>query len=63
MSTTAPAAPIAILVVDDDPALVGAISALLTAGEYTVHAAYNGVEAVEQFDATRPALVLSLIHI
>jgi CheY-like chemotaxis protein len=58
MSTATPATPLAILVVDDDPALVGAISALLTAGDYQVHAAYNGVEAVEQFDATKPALVL-----
>jgi DNA-binding response OmpR family regulator len=58
MSPAAPTMPLAILVVDDDPALVGAISALLTAGDYQVHAAYNGVEAVEQFDATKPALVL-----
>ena len=58
MSNAAPAVPLVILVVDDDPALVGAISALLTAGDYRVHAAYNGVEAIEKFDATKPALVL-----
>ncbi|RLT57561.1 MAG: response regulator, partial [Candidatus Aquidulcis sp.] len=58
MSTAAATTPLEILVVDDDPALVGAISALLTAGDYKVHAAYNGVEAVEAFDAKKPALVL-----
>jgi DNA-binding response OmpR family regulator len=58
MSATSPTTPRAILVVDDDPALVGAIAALLTAGDYAVHAAYNGVEAVEVFDAKRPDLVL-----
>ena len=58
MSTAAATTPLEILVVDDDPALVGAISALLTAGDYQVHAAYDGVEAVEKFDATKPALVL-----
>lgn len=47
MSPATPTTPLAILVVDDDPALVGAISALLTAGDYMVHAAYNGVEAIE----------------
>jgi len=36
MSTETPTTPLAILVVDDDPALVGAISALLTASDYQV---------------------------
>ena len=58
MSTAAATTPLEILVVDDDPALVGAISALLTAGDYKVHAAYNGIEAVEVFDSKKPALVL-----
>lgn len=48
----------AILVVDDDSALVGAISALLKAGGYRVEVAYNGVEAIEVFESTRPELVL-----
>ena len=47
-----------VLVVDDDPALVGAISALLSAANYVVHPAYDGVAAVERFDATHPSLVL-----
>ena len=47
-----------VLVVDDDPALVGAINALLTAGAYAVHPAYDGVEAVEAFDTQHPDLVL-----
>jgi DNA-binding response OmpR family regulator len=58
MKAEAPATKLAVLVVDDDPALVGAISALLTAGDYAVHVAYNGVEAIEVFDSTKPALVL-----
>lgn len=58
MSSEAPTAPRAILVVDDDPALVGAITALLTAGGYAVHPAYDGVEAVEAFDTQHPDLVL-----
>lgn len=58
MTAASSTAPISILVVDDDPALVGAISALLTAADYLVHAAHDGVEAVEKFVAARPALVL-----
>ena len=58
MTAASSTAPITILVVDDDPALVGAISALLTAADYLVHAAYNGVEAVERYVETKPALVL-----
>lgn len=58
MTAAGSTAPISILVVDDDPALVGAISALLTAADYLVHAAHDGVEAVEKFVAARPALVL-----
>ena len=58
MSSEAPTAPRTILVVDDDPALVGAINALLTAGGYAVHPAYDGVEAVEAFDTQHPDLVL-----
>jgi DNA-binding response OmpR family regulator len=48
----------AILVVDDDSALVGAISALLTVGGYRVEVAYNGVEAIEVFESSKPELVL-----
>ena len=47
-----------IMVVDGDQVLIGAISALLAAGNYQVRAASNGIEAVRMFIAARPALVL-----
>ncbi len=58
MSNTLATSRALVLVIDGDQALLGAISALLTAGDYLVHAAENGVEAVKKFDAMRPALVL-----
>ena len=63
MSTATSVTPLAILVVDDDPALVGAISALLTAGDYTVHAAYNGVEAGFKIQGEKDPGILKALEV
>jgi len=47
-----------ILVVDDDPDLVEAVSMKLEAKSYKVDKAYDGVEAMEKIQAEKPALVI-----
>lgn len=50
--------PARILVVDDEPAMVGALSALLGAAGQRVVPAYDGQEALDRFRAEAPDLVL-----
>lgn len=47
-----------ILVVDDEPAMVGAIAALVGSEGHRVIAAYDGAEGLRRFDADRPDLVI-----
>jgi DNA-binding response OmpR family regulator len=47
-----------ILVVDDDPAMVGAITALVGTEGHQVVTAYDGLTAVRRFEEERPDLVL-----
>jgi DNA-binding response OmpR family regulator len=47
-----------ILVVDDDPAMVGAITALVSTEGHRVITAYDGITAVRRFREERPDLVL-----
>ena len=47
-----------ILVVDDDPDLVEAITMKLEASDYEVAAAYDGEEALEKIKENKPALVV-----
>ncbi|MEO8511281.1 MAG: response regulator transcription factor [Chloroflexota bacterium] len=50
--------PLRILVVDDEPAMVGAVAALVGSDGHRVIAAYDGAEALSRFDGDRPDLVL-----
>ena len=50
--------PLRILVVDDDPAMVGAITALVGTEGHQVITAYDGLTAVKRFREDRPDLVL-----
>ena len=50
--------PLRILVVDDDPAMVGAITALVGTEGHHVITAYDGLTAVKRFREERPDLVL-----
>jgi DNA-binding response OmpR family regulator len=50
--------PLRILVVDDDPAMVGAITALVGTEGHQVVTAYDGLTAVRRFEEERPDLVL-----
>lgn len=50
--------PLRILVVDDEPAMVGAVAALVGSEGHRVIAAYDGHEALSRFDDDRPDLVL-----
>jgi DNA-binding response OmpR family regulator len=54
----APARPLRILVVDDDPAMVGAITALVGTEGHQVITAYDGITAVKRFREELPDLVL-----
>ncbi len=47
-----------VLVVDDDPDLVEAVSMKLEAKAYKVEKAYDGVEAMEKVKDVKPALVI-----
>ncbi|HEX7171051.1 MAG TPA: response regulator transcription factor [Candidatus Limnocylindria bacterium] len=47
-----------ILVIDDEPAMVGAVAALVGSVGHRVSAAYDGVEGLRHFDAERPDLVI-----
>ena len=50
--------PLKILVVDDEPAMVGAIGALLGQAGHRIIAAYDGEEALRRFRDDEPDLVL-----
>lgn len=50
--------PLTILVVDDEPAMVGAMGALLGRAGHRIVAAYDGDEALRRFEADSPDLVL-----
>src|SRR5918999_731003 len=50
--------PLRILVVDDDPAMVGAITALVGTEGHQVTTAYDGHTAVKRFGEQRPDVVL-----
>jgi DNA-binding response OmpR family regulator len=50
--------PLRILVVDDDPAMVGAITALVGTEGHQVITAYDGLTAVKRFREERPDIVL-----
>lgn len=52
------AAPLQILVVDDEPAMVGALGALLGQAGHRIIAAYDGDEALRRFHDDLPDLVL-----
>ena len=52
------ARPLRILVVDDDPAMVGAITALVGTEGHQVITAYDGLTAVRRFREEHPDLVL-----
>jgi DNA-binding response OmpR family regulator len=52
------ARPLRILVVDDDPAMVGAITALVGTEGHQVITAYDGLTAVRRFREERPDIVL-----
>ena len=53
-----PVRPLRILVVDDDPAMVGAIGALVGTEGHQVVTAYDGLTAVKRFREERPDIVL-----
>jgi DNA-binding response OmpR family regulator len=53
-----PMRPLRILVVDDDPAMVGAITALVGTEGHQVITAYDGLTAVRRFREDHPDLVL-----
>jgi len=50
--------PLRILVVDDDPAMVGAITALVGTEGHQVITAYDGLTAVRRYREDRPEIVL-----
>jgi DNA-binding response OmpR family regulator len=47
-----------ILVIDDEPAMIGAVAALVGSVGHRVSAAYDGREALRRFDADQPDLVI-----
>ena len=51
-------APLRILVIDDEPAMVGAVAALVGSAGHRVTAAYDGPEGLRHYDAERPDLVI-----
>jgi two-component system KDP operon response regulator KdpE len=50
--------PLRILVIDDEPAMVGAVAALVGSVGHRVTAAYDGAEGLRHYDADRPDLVI-----
>jgi len=52
------AKPLRILVIDDEPAMVGAIAALVGSDGHRVSAAYDGDEGIRRYDTDRPDLVI-----
>jgi two-component system KDP operon response regulator KdpE len=47
-----------ILVIDDEPAMIGAVAALVGSVGHRVSAAYDGHEALRRFDSDQPDLVI-----
>ena len=47
-----------ILVIDDEPAMIGAVAALVGSVGHRVSAAYDGREALRRFDADAPDIVI-----
>jgi DNA-binding response OmpR family regulator len=47
-----------ILVIDDEPAMIGAVAALVGSVGHRVSAAYDGHEALRRFDTDQPDLVI-----
>jgi len=47
-----------ILVIDDEPAMIGAVAALVGGDGHRVSAAYDGHEALRRYDAESPDLVI-----
>ena len=47
-----------ILVIDDEPAMIGAVAALVGSAGHRVSAAYDGHEALRRYDADAPDLVI-----
>jgi len=58
MTNPRPPRPLRILVVDDDPAMVGAITALVGTEGHQVITAYDGLTAVRRYREERPDIVL-----
>jgi DNA-binding response OmpR family regulator len=58
ISIPRPPRPLRILVVDDDPAMVGAITALVGTEGHQVITAYDGLTAVRRYREERPDIVL-----
>jgi len=58
MTLSRPPRPLRILVVDDDPAMVGAITALVGTEGHQVITAYDGLTAVRRYREERPDIVL-----
>jgi DNA-binding response OmpR family regulator len=58
MAMSRPPRPLRILVVDDDPAMVGAITALVGTEGHQVITAYDGLTAVRRYREERPDIVL-----
>ena len=58
MALSRPSRPLRILVVDDDPAMVGAITALVGTEGHQVITAYDGLTAVRRYREERPDIVL-----
>jgi DNA-binding response OmpR family regulator len=58
MTVPRPTRPLRILVVDDDPAMVGAITALVGTEGHQVITAYDGLTAVRRYREERPDIVL-----
>jgi two-component system, OmpR family, KDP operon response regulator KdpE len=50
--------PLRILVIDDEPAMVGAVAALVGSVGHRVSAAYDGAEGLRRYDDERPDLVI-----
>ena len=51
-------APLRILVIDDEPAMIGAVAALVGSVGHRVSAAYDGHEGLRRYDADQPDLVI-----
>jgi DNA-binding response OmpR family regulator len=58
VSVSSAVRPLRILVVDDDPAMVGAITALVGTEGHQVITAYDGLTAVKRFREEQPDIVL-----